>query len=66
MIILQKLFQELYSLGLRLLTNIGKDIKNHLLEEDDDKINLRKRSLIESVFNVLKNRMCLERMRRLS
>lgn len=58
----QKLFQELYSLGLRLFTNVRKDMKNHLLEVDD-KINLRKRSLIESVFNVLKNRMCLEHTR---
>lgn len=37
-------------------------MKNHLLEFDD-KIYLRKRTLIESVFNVLKNRMNLEHTR---
>lgn len=56
------LFVALYSKGLRLFTGIRKDMKNHLLELDD-KINLRKRSLIESVFNVLKNNMNLEHSR---
>lgn len=37
-------------------------MKNHLLELED-KINLRKRSLIESVFNILKNHMNLEHSR---
>ena len=37
-------------------------MKNHLLEIED-KLLLRKRSLIESVFNVLKNRMNLEHTR---
>lgn len=56
------LFQELYAKGLRLFTGIRKDMKNHLLEIED-KINLRKRSLIESVFNVLKKSMNLEHSR---
>ena len=37
-------------------------MKNHLLELEDKKL-LRKRSLIESVFNVLKNHMSLEHSR---
>jgi hypothetical protein len=56
------LFTKLYARDLRLFTGIRKDMKNHLLELDD-KINLRKRSLIESVFNVLKNSMNLEHSR---
>ena len=56
------LFNELYSRNLRLFTGIRKDMKNHLLELND-KILLRKRSLIESVFNVLKNHMGLEHSR---
>jgi hypothetical protein len=56
------LFTELYARGLHLFTSIRKDMKNHLLELED-KANLRKRSLIESVFNVLKNHMNLEHSR---
>ena len=56
------LFDKLYARGLRLFTGIRKDMKNHLLELDD-KVNLRKRSLVESVFNVLKNKMNLEHTR---
>jgi len=56
------LFNELYSKDLRLFTGISKDMKNHLLELEDKKL-LRKRSLIESVFNVLKNHMSLEHSR---
>lgn len=56
------LFNELYSKDLRLFTGIRKDMKNHLLETEDKKL-LRKRSLIESVFNVLKNHMSLEHSR---
>ncbi len=37
-------------------------MKNHLLEMED-KIQLRKRSLVESVFNVLKNNMNLAHSR---
>jgi hypothetical protein len=56
------LLNELYSKDLRLFTGIRKDMKNHLLELEDKKL-LRKRSLIESVFYVLKNHMSLEHSR---
>jgi hypothetical protein len=56
------LFAKLYARDLRLFTGIRRDMKNHLLEPED-KANLRKRSLIESVFNVLKNHMNLEHSR---
>lgn len=56
------LFAKLYKKGLRLFTGIRKDMKNHLLDIGDKDL-LRKRSLIESVFNVLKNGMNLEHTR---
>ena len=64
---IKPIFPRIYSLNfyarnLRLFTGIRKDMKNYLLELED-KIHLRKRSLIESVFNVLKNRMNLEHTR---
>ncbi|MFK8040420.1 MAG: transposase, partial [Rickettsiaceae bacterium] len=43
-------------------TNLRKDMKNHLLEMSD-KMMLRRRVLIESVFNALKNSMRLEHTR---
>jgi hypothetical protein len=52
----------LHARGLRLFTGIRKDMKNHLMKTED-KINLHKRSLVESVFNVLKNNMNLEHTR---
>lgn len=58
----KNLADELRTKGMRLITGIRKDMKNYLLEMND-KILLRKRSLIESVFNVLKNRMELEHTR---
>lgn len=58
----KELFSNLYNYGMRIFTGIRKDMKNHLLELED-KILLRKRSLIESVFNVLKNKMNLEHTR---
>lgn len=58
----KNLFHELWGQGLRLFTGIRKDMHNHLLSYSD-KILLRKRSLIESVFNVLKNCMNLEHSR---
>ncbi|KJW07433.1 transposase DDE domain protein [Orientia tsutsugamushi str. UT144] len=48
--------------GLRLFTNLRKDMKTYLLDIDDKRL-LNKRSLIESVFNVLKKHMHLERTR---
>lgn len=56
------LFAKLFARDVRLFTGIRKDMKNHLLELEDKKM-LRKRSLIESVFNVLKNHMSLEHSR---
>ncbi len=56
------LFNELFTKGLRIFTSIRKDMINHLLSVSD-KIVLRKRSLIESDFNVLKNHMNLEHSR---
>ncbi|WP_341795139.1 IS982 family transposase [Rickettsia endosymbiont of Rhinocyllus conicus] len=53
---------KLFSRGLRLFTGIRKDMKNHLLDIED-KILLKSRSIIESVFNVLKNSMNLEHSR---
>jgi hypothetical protein len=58
----KELFNSLFNQGLRIITSIRKDMKNHLLDIED-KILLRKRSLIESVFNVLKNNMKLEHTR---
>ena len=53
---------QLFARNLLLFTAIRKDMKNHLLELED-KTMLRKRSLIESVFNVLKYNMNLEHSR---
>ena len=58
----KNLFEELFSSGLKIFTTIRRDMKNHLLS-NSDKILLRKRSLVESVFNVLKNSMSLEHSR---
>ncbi|SPR04220.1 transposase [Orientia tsutsugamushi str. Gilliam] len=40
--------------GLRIFTNISKYTKTYLLDIDDKRL-LNKPSLIESVFNILKN-----------
>ena len=58
----KKLFTELFKGGLKIFTGIRKDMKNHLLF-NSDKLFLRKRVLIESVFNVLKNSINLEHSR---
>jgi hypothetical protein len=58
----KELFAKLYARDLHLFTGIRKDMKNHLLEFEDELL-LRKQSLIESVFDVLKNRMNLEHTR---
>ncbi|KJW07171.1 transposase DDE domain protein [Orientia tsutsugamushi str. UT144] len=55
----KELFHQLFSNGLRLFTNLRKDMKTYLLDIDDKHL-LNKRSLIESVFNVLKKHMHLE------
>lgn len=56
------IFDKLFQRGLRLFTNLKRNMKSYLLD-NEDKIHLRKRSLIESVFNVLKNKMNLEHTR---
>lgn len=56
------LFHDLYNSGLRLFTGLRRDMKNYLLDHED-KMLMRKRVLIESVFNVLKNNMNLEHSR---
>lgn len=58
----KKLFSDLFKSGLRIFTGIRKDMKNHLLS-NTDKLIMRKRVLVESVFNVLKNSMNLEHTR---
>ncbi|KJV70568.1 transposase DDE domain protein [Orientia tsutsugamushi str. UT76] len=55
----KELFHQLFSNSLRLFTNLHKDMKTYLLDIDDKRL-LNKRSLIESVFNVLKKHMHLE------
>ncbi|WP_410517970.1 transposase [Orientia tsutsugamushi] len=61
----KELFHQLLTNGLRLFTNLRKDMKTYLLDIDDKRL-LNKRSLIESVFNVLKKHMFLEHTRHLS
>lgn len=56
------LLRSLCSRNLRLFSSIHKGRKNHLLEFED-KLLLRKRSIVESVCNVLKNHMNLEHFR---
>ncbi|KJW06817.1 transposase DDE domain protein [Orientia tsutsugamushi str. UT144] len=50
----KELFHQLFSNGLRLFTDLRKDMQTYLLNIEDKHL-LNKRSLIESVFNVLKN-----------
>jgi hypothetical protein len=56
------LFLRLFDQGLKLIHGIKNNMKNRLMMLID-KILLRKRSLIESVFNILKNQMNLEHSR---
>ncbi|MCA2773577.1 MAG: IS982 family transposase [Microcystis sp. M122S2] len=58
----KKEFLELLNKGLILVTGIKKKMKNRLLEMWD-KVLLKKRSLIESIFNVMKNSLHLEHSR---
>ncbi|KJV69913.1 transposase DDE domain protein [Orientia tsutsugamushi str. TA716] len=50
------LFHQLLTNGLRLFTNLHKDMQTYLLDIEDKRL-LNKRSLIESVLNVLKKHM---------
>ena len=58
----QKLFKELLQRGIRFFTGVRKNMKNKLLE-NIDRILLRKRSLIETVNDQLKNIAHLEHSR---
>jgi len=58
----EKLFERLFNRGLQLITSIKKTMKNKLMPIYD-KIMLRKRSLIETVFDYLKNKFNLEHTR---
>ena len=58
----QELFDELYDKGLKLVTGIKKKMKNKLMPLME-KILLRKRSIIETVFSVLKGSFELEHTR---
>ena len=58
----KKLFQDLWSKGIHLITGIRKNMKNHLMPLSD-KILLRKRFLIETIFGILKTDMNLEHSR---
>jgi transposase len=58
----QNLFHRLYQRGLKLVTGVKKKMKNILMPWHE-KILLRKRSLIETVFDFLKNKQQLEHTR---
>lgn len=49
---LSKIFAELYSQGLKLVTKIRKNMKNKLMDLED-KYHLFKRAIIESVFDIM-------------
>jgi hypothetical protein len=56
------LFTKLWKRGLQLITGIRKNMKNHLMPLLD-KLMLRGRFIVESVFHVMKNHMNLEHSR---
>ena len=58
----QKLFDELYQRGLQLITKIRKNMKNKFMPLFD-KLLLRKRAIVESVFDQLKNISQIEHSR---
>ena len=58
----KELFHELFDRGLKLVTHIKKGMKNALMLLNE-KILLKKRSVIETVFGYLKNILELEHMR---
>jgi hypothetical protein len=58
----KELFQELFDRGLKLITKVKKNMKNALISLNE-KILLRKRSIIETVFGYLKNRLEIEHTR---
>ncbi len=58
----KELFEKLFDRGLKLVTKVKKGMKNTLMLLEE-KIFLRKRSIIETVFGYLKNRLELEHSR---
>jgi transposase len=58
----KKIFKECWEKGLHLITGIRRNMKNHLMPFID-KVLLRKRFIIETVFGVLKTDMNLEHSR---
>lgn len=60
--ICKKLFLRLYKKGLKLVTGLKKNMKNYLMNWNE-KILLRKRSLVETVFDYLKNKLQIEHTR---
>lgn len=58
----QKLFEDLYAQGLQLITRIKKNMKNKLIPLMD-KLLLRKRAIVESVIDQLKNISQIEHSR---
>ena len=56
------LFLKLYRVGLKLVTGVRKSMKNQLMSWRE-KILLRKRNLIETVFDYLKNKLQIEHTR---
>jgi len=58
----KKLFDQLFAKGVKLITNVRNRMKNSLVEIEE-KILLRKRSLIENVNDQLKNISQLEHTR---
>ena len=58
----KELFQALYDKGLKLVTGIKKTMKNKLMPWME-KILLRKRTVIESIFHILKNSFEIEHTR---
>ena len=58
----QNLFLNLYEKGLKLIHGLKKNMPNILIDLKE-KIMLRKRNLIETVFDYLKNKMSIEHTR---
>ncbi len=58
----KELFEELFANGLKLVTGLKKNMKQKLMEWRDSYL-LSKRSVIESVFNIMKNHFELEHTR---
>lgn len=58
----EKLFKSLYKKGITIITKLRKNMKNKLMNISD-KLLLKKRGIIESVGNLLKNKCQIEHTR---